>query len=150
MHRFAVICLACFATTAAPGEDLAIINANLIDGTGAEARHTSINVLHNEIASLGEPASGDARILDVQGAFVIPGLIDSHVHLQSVPGAVFRKDDAQTRRSLMHHHLRGVRGQRRNHCARRRDCVGRNTGDSRPLGQWRRGPESHGARSDVP
>ncbi len=106
MRRLAVVCLACFATTASPGEDLAIINANLIDGTGAAARHTSINVRHGEIVSLGESAPGDARILDVQDAFVIPGLIDSHVHLQSVPGAVFRKDNAQTRRSLMHHHLR--------------------------------------------
>ena len=32
MHRLAVVCLACFATTASPGDDLAIINANLIDG----------------------------------------------------------------------------------------------------------------------
>ena len=106
MHRLVVICLACLAAEVSHGDALAIINANLIDGTGAAARRTSINIRDGEIVSLGEPAPGDARILDVQGASVIPGLIDSHVHLQSVPGAVFRQDDAQTRKSLMQRHLR--------------------------------------------
>lgn len=106
MHRLLVILFACFASNASHGDALSIINANLVDGTGAAARHTSINIRSGEIVSLGEPAPDDARVLDVQGAVVIPGLIDSHVHLQSVPGAVFRNDNAQTRRSLMHHHLR--------------------------------------------
>lgn len=37
---------------------------------------------------------------------VLPGLIDSHVHFQAVPGAVHRQDNADTRRALMHRHLR--------------------------------------------
>ena len=124
MHRLVAICLACFAAEVSHGDALAIINANLIDGTGAAARRTSINIRDGEIVSLGEPGPGDARILDVQGASVIPGLIDSHVHLQSVPGAVFRKDDAQTRVADAASPAR-VCGQRHHHSARRRDRLKR-------------------------
>ena len=69
------------------GDTLAIVNANLLDGTGTPARLTSINIQGGEIASIGQPPLPDARILDVDGATVLPGLIDSDVHLQSVPGA---------------------------------------------------------------
>ena len=91
----------------AAGDDaLAIINARVVDGTGAPARHTSIGIRDGVIVSLGDTPSGDARVFDAQGLTVLPGLIDSHVHFQAVPGAVYRKDDAETRRTLMHRHLR--------------------------------------------
>lgn len=91
----------------AAGDDaLAIINARVVDGTGAPARHTSIGIRDGVIVSLGDTPSGDARVFDAQGLTVLPGLIDSHVHFQAVPGAVHRQDDAETRRTLMRHHLR--------------------------------------------
>ena len=107
------VVFAVHAVFAQPGDDpavgddaLAIINARLVDGTGAPARHTSIGIRDGVIVSLGEAPPEDAWTLDAQGLTVLPGLIDSHVHFQAVPGAVHRKDDAETRRALMHRHLR--------------------------------------------
>ncbi|MYH14359.1 MAG: amidohydrolase family protein [Gammaproteobacteria bacterium] len=91
---------------AVSGNALAIINASLIDGTGAPPRRTSINVRDGVIVSIGGPPQPDARLLDAQGMAVLPGLIDSHVHFQAVPGAVHRQDNADARRALMHRHLR--------------------------------------------
>ena len=88
------------------GNALAIVNASLLDGTGTSARHTSISIRDGIIVSLDDAPMADARILDAQGMTVLPGLIDSHVHFQAVPGAVHRRDDAATRRALMHRHLR--------------------------------------------
>ena len=88
------------------GDALTIINARLVDGTGAPARHTSIGIRDGVIVSLDDARPEDARILDAQGQTVLPGLIDSHVHFQGIPGAVYRRDDAETRRALMHRHLR--------------------------------------------
>ena len=88
------------------GNALAIINASLVDGTGTPARITSITVRDGVIVGIGDPQPSDARMLDAGGLTVLPGLIDSHVHFQAVPGAVHRKDSAETRRALMHRHLR--------------------------------------------
>ena len=88
------------------GNALAIINASLVDGTGTPARSTSITVRDGVIVGIGDPQPPDARMLDAGGLTVLPGLIDSHVHFQAVPGAVHRKDSAETRRALMHRHLR--------------------------------------------
>ena len=85
---------------------LAIINARLVDGTGTPARSTPITVQDGVIVAIGDPPPPDARMLDAGGLTVLPGLIDSHVHFQAVPGAVHRQDDAETRRTLMHRHLR--------------------------------------------
>ena len=85
---------------------LAIINARLVDGTGAPPTYTAIGIRDGVIVSLDDAPPEDARVLDAQGLTVLPGLIDSHVHFQAVPGAVYRKDDAETRRALMHRHLR--------------------------------------------
>ncbi|MCY4129999.1 MAG: amidohydrolase family protein [Gammaproteobacteria bacterium] len=88
------------------GNGVTIINASLIDGTGSPARRTSITVQNQKIVGIGVPPLSGSQILDVKGMTVLPGLIDSHVHFQAVPGAVHRKDDASTRRELMYHHLR--------------------------------------------
>ena len=88
------------------GDALTIVNAALVDGTGAPPRPTSIGIRDGVIVSLGDPMPSDSRILDAAGMTVLPGLIDSHVHFQAVPGAVYRKDDAENRRALMHRHLR--------------------------------------------
>lgn len=107
------VVLAAHAVFAQPADDpasgdgaLTIINARLVDGTGAPARDTSIGIRGGVIVSLDDAPPEDARVLDAQGLAVLPGLIDSHVHFQGVPGAVYRKDDAETRRALMHRHLR--------------------------------------------
>jgi N-acyl-D-aspartate/D-glutamate deacylase len=54
----------------------------VIDGTGAPARRADVLVVGDQIAEVGErvDASG-ARELDASGAFVTPGFIDTHTHL---------------------------------------------------------------------
>ncbi len=66
-------------------------HAVLIDGTGAPARPgTSIVVEGERIVAVLPDAQADtrgARVVDLQGRHVIPGLIDTHVHLATPPDA---------------------------------------------------------------
>lgn len=77
---------------------LLIQNARLIDGTGQAVQYgASIRIRHGLIDEIGFDLLPDGEtVLDVDGATVMPGLIDSHVHLSSVPGAVFRNEDRET------------------------------------------------------
>jgi imidazolonepropionase-like amidohydrolase len=68
------------------GETTVLKNVTVIDGTGAAAQPGSAIVMTNgKIAWVGPVASlkapNDARIEDMSGKFVIPGIIDSHVHI---------------------------------------------------------------------
>lgn len=87
---------------------LLIKNARLIDGLGkVHDNRQSIYIKNGEITEIGQNLSGnEVRVLDVAGATVMPGLIDAHVHLQSVPGSVFRKDSEQTLQKHRYHQLR--------------------------------------------
>lgn len=88
--------------------DLLITNARLIDGTGSPPRSPcSIRVRAGRIAEIGSRlhAAGETQI-DASDATLLPGLIDPHVHLQSVPGAYWRKDDGGQLRRARFHHLR--------------------------------------------
>jgi imidazolonepropionase-like amidohydrolase len=67
-------------------EPLAVVGATLIDGTGRLPLHDSAVVIEGErtvalgpSATTGVPA--DASIIDGRGKFVIPGLVDMHVHV---------------------------------------------------------------------
>jgi imidazolonepropionase-like amidohydrolase len=64
----------------------AIVDAVLWDGTGrAPVAHAVTLVRGNRIlcaGGVGEcPVPGDAKVIDARGAWLIPGLIDTHVHL---------------------------------------------------------------------
>lgn len=89
-------------------QSLVIRNARLIDGTGAPPRGpVSILVRDGRIAGIASDiAAGDVPALDAAGGTVIPGLIDAHVHLTSVPGGEVRGDGAETLRRLRRAHLR--------------------------------------------
>jgi imidazolonepropionase-like amidohydrolase len=65
-----------------PAASLVVRNVTLVDGTGAAPRGgVNVVVRDGRIASVGsEPASADVTI-DGSGLFVLPGLIDAHVHL---------------------------------------------------------------------
>jgi imidazolonepropionase-like amidohydrolase len=78
----------------AKAQDLLIRNARLLDGTGAPPReNVSILIRDGRIAAIGQVASEPNLLtLDVAGASVLPGLIDSHVHLSVVPGSAIRED----------------------------------------------------------
>jgi len=76
--------------------------ATLIDGTGGPARAgLSIVVDGGKIAALvpaSEPAPAGAEVVDATGLFVLPGLIDSHVHLATPPDR--RIAEAELRRAI--------------------------------------------------
>ena len=80
----------------------------MLDATGTALHtNTSILVRGGRIAAVGElPADPNVPTLDAAGASVLPGLIDSHVHLSVVPGATIRKDSPETLRELRLQHLR--------------------------------------------
>src|SRR5215469_9322546 len=64
----------------------AFTNAVVIDGTGAAAiEHATIVARGDRIVSAGPAASvsipGGARITDLRGKVLMPGLADMHVHL---------------------------------------------------------------------
>ena len=59
-----------------------IVNARLIDGTGAKERPATIEVTGGKITSIrGSVTSGDRDVVDAAGGYVMPGLIDAHDHL---------------------------------------------------------------------
>ncbi len=74
--------------------NLVIVNARLIDGLGGPPIDgISILVEDGIITQVGKDIDPSGRsVLDASGMSVLPGLIDSHVHLNSVPGSLLRND----------------------------------------------------------
>ncbi len=72
--------------------DLLILNARLIDGTGAAPQESiSIRIRDGWISEIGTELYADNEsTLDAKGATVLPGLIDSHIHLFWGPGSFLR------------------------------------------------------------
>jgi imidazolonepropionase-like amidohydrolase len=75
-----------------PDSILVIKNGTLIDGTGGKPRPNGRIVIHGgKIAEVGPEApfdqGGGARVIDAAGRFILPGLIDGHVHLSMFQGA---------------------------------------------------------------
>ena len=76
--------------------------ATLIDGTGAAPRRGMAITVEGErivrVAPAADPVPKGAAIVDVRGLYVLPGLIDSHVHLASPPNR--KRAEAEMRRWL--------------------------------------------------
>ncbi|WP_266182773.1 amidohydrolase family protein [Dyella humicola] len=79
--------------------------ATVIDGTGAAARPNQDILVHGErIVAVGPHGSlagsqgKGVRTVDLHGSYVIPGLIDSHVHMATPPNA--KRAQANLRRNL--------------------------------------------------
>ncbi|MBL8273175.1 MAG: amidohydrolase family protein, partial [Xanthomonadales bacterium] len=103
----ALCCIACIlhatAGNAAPAEPKRTIyvGATLVDGTGAPARRDVAIVVRGErieavVPTAEQPA--DAEVIDMRGRHVVPGLVNSHVHLATPPEP--RRAAAMLRRSL--------------------------------------------------
>ncbi len=72
-------------TAANPAEITVLSGGNLIDGTGAPVRtNVDIFIAGDKVAEIvssgARPIPKDAAIVDVKGKWILPGLIDSHVH----------------------------------------------------------------------
>src|ERR1700722_1999661 len=103
-HSAAAMSLAVLvgAAHAAPAPTVVYSHVNLIDGTGAAMRPDMAIVTRGERIVAVEASSVargvvNSRIVDMRGAYAIPGLIDSHVHLATWPNlkfaeAVLRRD----------------------------------------------------------
>ena len=63
--------------------DVAIINGQIIDGTGKEAFPATVYINGDSIVFIGQIANPDLKIgktIDAAGKFVSPGFIDLHAH----------------------------------------------------------------------
>jgi imidazolonepropionase-like amidohydrolase len=65
---------------------LAVVGATLWDGTGRAPEANAVTVVRGDrilcAGAAGEcPVPAGARVLDAKGQYLIPGLVDSHVHL---------------------------------------------------------------------
>lgn len=74
-----------------PEGSLVLRGGRVWDGTGAAARAATVVVVRNRIEAILPPGAADwprdARVIDVAGRTVMPGLIDLHTHLDySEPG----------------------------------------------------------------
>lgn len=80
---------------------IAILAGTIIDGTGADPRrHVTIEVADGAIVAIrdGHHVPAGATAIDASGLTVMPGLIDSHVHLAMRPKGL--EDRLQTPYSL--------------------------------------------------
>jgi len=75
----------------APAAPIALVRANIRDGADARPRRNMTILIRNgrieRIQSQREPAPADARIVDLRHAWVMPGLIDAHSHIQNEESA---------------------------------------------------------------
>lgn len=89
---FAMFALPVYAQEPAPAEQPLVVyqGATLIDVNGGAPRaNTAIVVRGERIEAVLDAASylppKDARLVNVQGKFVLPGFVDAHVHLATPP-----------------------------------------------------------------
>lgn len=90
-------------TVERPGNpELLLRNATLIpfDG-GRVSRRGDILIVGRRIACVGEcAATAQARVIDLTGKFVMPGIIDTHNHTTRFPGEIVYPGDWKTRATL--------------------------------------------------
>ena len=61
--------------------ELLLKNAKVINVFSGEIEETSIAITHSRVVGLGEYNA--QRVIDLGGAYVCPGFIDAHVHIES-------------------------------------------------------------------
>src|SRR6201988_1174682 len=60
--------------------DLLIRDAEIVDGTGAPARHGDVGVSNGRIVAVGDVAESATKTVDAQGQTLAPGFVDLHTH----------------------------------------------------------------------
>jgi len=111
--RAMAVLLVALAATRAPAQDLDLVNATLVDGTGAVPRPgVTVSVRGGRISAISETAPAAAagvKRIDLAGRHLLPGLIDSHAHIES-PAAALRavQSGVTTARVLGDNYLQAV------------------------------------------
>ena len=86
-----------------------IRNVSIIDGKGDPPQDGMDILIENDrITQIGKnivQPSG-AKEINGEGMSALPGLIDSHVHISSVPGSDYRNDSLNLFENLQRHHLK--------------------------------------------
>lgn len=87
----AALALACSPLAAQTAEQVTVIHAGqLLDKPGSAPRGPSTIIIRNgkvaEVLNGHQPGPAGATLIDLKDKFVLPGLIDSHVHLDSDAG----------------------------------------------------------------
>lgn len=67
----------------APPSPVVILTDRALDGRGGVLSNARIGVAQGKITSLNAPSSDKAATIDLRGYTVLPGWIDTHVHLDS-------------------------------------------------------------------
>ena len=98
----------------APDPTIAIIRANLWDGTGQGPVRNAVTLVRGDrilcAGAAGEcPVPPRARIIDANGQWLIPGLIDSHVHLLFLTGGSATEELSLDLRDLLAQGITTVR-----------------------------------------
>jgi len=83
----AAIFLAATACDRTPPDGVALIGATVFDGTSSQPQVDQVIIVRNDkIEAIGSRAEVDVprrmRTVELTGKFIVPGLIDGHVHLQ--------------------------------------------------------------------
>jgi imidazolonepropionase-like amidohydrolase len=101
MRRFVLAAAIILAAPSVVAQTLVIDNVTVIDGTGGAAvPGQAVIVKDGRIAAIGAAgARGTGRRIDGRAKFLIPGLIDAHVH---VPGVADRDDALRSLHSFLY------------------------------------------------
>jgi imidazolonepropionase-like amidohydrolase len=79
------------AASAAVAQDLDLVNATLVDGTGADPQPgVTVSIRGGKVAVISARAPDAAegiRRIDLKGRYLLPGLIDAHAHIESPAAA---------------------------------------------------------------
>jgi Amidohydrolase family len=99
-----LLCGQCTAPFAAqPEQMIALVGGTLIDGNGGEPiRNALVLIKGNKIIHAGKQTTypKTARIIDTKGKFILPGLIDLHVHYNDWMGELFLAHGVTTVKDL--------------------------------------------------
>ncbi len=104
MRTVLPVALAIVASQAAFGEVIVLRGATLIDGTGRPPRQNATLVIDGDrISAVGDAARlkfpAGARVVEVRGRTIMPGIINAHGHVGLVAGGQNRAD-AYTRENV--------------------------------------------------
>lgn len=88
MIRTLLLALSILTSAAVSAQDMVIADVTVIDGTGRPAKpHQWVHVIDGRIKRIiGVPVAGAPDTVDGAGKFLVPGLIDVHIHLRGGGG----------------------------------------------------------------